>query len=311
MSPAAFNEFCQELGINAENWTPAKLFPQLQQTIQFAQTADAELRQLRQQVAQFQQAPPPAAAVQPAAPAAPKKWYEQKVEYDANWDRQIVEDAEGNLSVVRGADPSIIQKRDAFLRHRVDVMNRFAQDPAGTIEELITEQVKKTALETSQGTVQQFQQQAAAQQIMARNQEWMFNSNNFTGQKTLTPAGQSYKQYATMLNQANPQMADEQIDTMAKKLVFADMQMQQIQQPPAPAAPAVPAAAPQPMAFGQPIQQGQQWAPQPFGPAAPPPAPSNGFTQLTNVQPGVNASFQVVPQFGDALRQVLTANGYG
>lgn len=306
-NPVWFEPFAQALGVNAANWTPDRLVGQLQQTIQDASRFEQEARQLRQQLAQAQQQPAP---VQPAAtmPEKPKQWWEQKVEYNPDWDRQIVENAEtGALSVVRGADPAIIQKRDAFLKHRVDVINRFAQDPAAAIQEMVAEQIKKVSEQTAMGSIQQVQAHQQAQTILKQNESWMMQ-RDLAGNQVLTPMGQSYRTYFAQIKAGNPDLPDSQTDVLCRKLLLADMSL--TQQPQAPAQPAAPAIngfpqQPMPQQFQQP--QGQ-WTPQPLTQPVQPQAPTNGFTQLATPQPGVYG-----PQPGGSpksgLEQMFTAAG--
>lgn len=159
-----------------------------QQYVQHADKFNAWLQQQAQQ--------------QQAAQQQTQQWWKAP-EWDPSWEQKIMRDANGNLVVAHGQDPSIINKFMAWRDHQVNVMNRFAQNPLEVIRpglEQLIDQRAQALLQQHQAAQQEVY---SAKTFVDQNAQWLYQHNEQgqrlydqrTGQPALSPAGQRFGAY--------------------------------------------------------------------------------------------------------------------
>jgi hypothetical protein len=169
---------------------------QLQQLVPYAQQYMQHAGQFQQWMAQQQ------LHVQQQQQAQQQKWWEAP-EYDPSWAQKIVRDQAGNLTVLPGNDPSIIQKYMKWAEHQTQFLNKFSQDPLGAIKPGIEQLIEQKAQQLFQQQYAQIQEQQTATTFLNQNSGWLHErdaTGNLvpdprTGQPMLSGMGRVFAQF--------------------------------------------------------------------------------------------------------------------
>lgn len=176
---------------------------------------------------QFQQFMAAQNQPKPAAPSEP--WYKAPA-WEKDWEHLIAKDANGALVPVNGAPPDIVQRYTEALRHRNDFINKFWQDPIGSIKPGLEEVVKGITQNLLQEQSVALREQFLAQQFIQQNSRELFQ-HNAQGQPVLNPAtgkpalstfGQLYARYVDEAGRRGIQDVSGQQE-YANKMARADM----------------------------------------------------------------------------------------
>lgn len=217
-----------------------------QQNQQLSQLAPHAQRYLQHAQA-FEQWQSQQAAQQPAAPAnqPPKLW--NPPEWRPEWNALLTRDSTGNVSVVPGADPSILSKYQAYSTYQRTWATKFLENPEQMIGSMVEGRAKDLASQVVQEQLAKANQEREAHEYLSRNSGWLFQSdaqgrqlrNQATGQPLLSPAGQRFYQHlqaAQQMGMPTPAQANYAEAMLRSELAQQHMAAQQ--QPAAPAAPA-------------------------------------------------------------------------
>lgn len=167
----------------AQLGVPAQQFPSDHAALQYlvAQTQQAQqlqglvpyAQQYMQHAGQFQQWMAQQRQAQLAQQQAQQqKWWEAP-EYDPSWAQKIGRDAAGNLTVLGGNDPAILQKYMKWVDHQQQFLNKFSQDPLGAIKPGIEQLIEQKAQALFQQQYAQIQEQQVAQSFLQQNSTWL------------------------------------------------------------------------------------------------------------------------------------------
>lgn len=124
-------------------------------------------------------------------------------DYDPSWQQKIYRDANGNLQVLPGNDPALINKYTAWVEHQQRFLNNFSKDPVGAIKPGIEEMVQQVAGQMIQQQLARMQEQQFAQTFIERNSEWLHErdaqgnllQDPRTGRPALSSLGRQFAQY--------------------------------------------------------------------------------------------------------------------
>lgn len=148
---------------------------------------------------------------------AQKKWWEPP-EFDPRWRGQVTRDEQGNLVPVPGAPADVVAKFQKYGQWLLDQQDKFWADPVGAIKPGIEELVGQMIEQRTQQAVQQYHEQQASNSYVAQNAGWLFQVdpqtrqpvvNPQTGQRVLSPYGQSFAAYVI---QAEQQLGIRNVD---------------------------------------------------------------------------------------------------
>lgn len=159
-------------------------------------------------------------------------------EFDPSWQQKIYRDQQGNLQVLPGADPSIIQKYNAWVDHQQRFLNDFSRDPINSIKPGIEQIVQQAAGSLFQNYIAQIQEQAVAANFIQQNSEWLHerdaNGNVLMDQRSGRPAlsglGRQFANYVREaesfgLNDSNSQQKYA-MAALQRDFLIAKMQQQ-------------------------------------------------------------------------------------
>jgi hypothetical protein len=146
----------------------------LQQQLQRSEQERMALMQRAQQPAPAAPAPGAPGAGGAADPLAALRG----PEYDPSWLNQVTRDEKGNLVANPGADPMIVPKLHAALRHRQSIMEKFADNPGDFLKPILEhyrateiDKAVQNALSTKFGA---FQEETYANTFVNSNAGWLF-----------------------------------------------------------------------------------------------------------------------------------------
>lgn len=195
---------------------------EIQQLRHFARMGMMQQRGLptdgQQQQAGQQQAPPngqqqqaPGQQQQPQRPRAPE-WRDE-------WQSLVrLDPATGQYKAVdpMAVNPAIVERANEFAAYRRRQIDSLATDPAkavwdGGMSELVAAEVDRrmqAADQQRQAQMQEIESQRAFDSFLQQNQQQFFQIGNngqpivnpYTGEPTLTPRGQSFRQHAARFN---------------------------------------------------------------------------------------------------------------
>lgn len=167
---------------------------QQQQLIPYAQ-------EYLQNAAAFQQWQQEQQRARQAQQQQQESWWKAP-EYDPSWKEKIYRDAQGNLQVLPGNDPFLLQKYNAWVNHQQKFLNDFSRDPIGAIKPGIEQMVAQQAQQIVQQQLAAMREQTAAQQFVQQNSDWLHEKQNGqlvidprTGQPALSSLGRQFAQY--------------------------------------------------------------------------------------------------------------------
>lgn len=134
-----------------------------------------------------------------------KPWFDkfwQPPEFNRQWERLITRDANGNLSVVPGADPGIIAKYQAYQQFRSQAADRLMENPFTFFEEPVKQLAQQMAQQEIQRHLGGYKDQQFATQFIETN-PWLYQRdpsgnalvNPATGDRVLSREGQAFKGY--------------------------------------------------------------------------------------------------------------------
>lgn len=154
-------------------------------------------------------------------------------EYDPSWASKLVRDANGNIQVLPGNDPSILPKFMAWAEHQRSFMDKFAQDPIAAIKPGIEQLVREQAQQMIQQHLGQYSQQQQAQALLAQHADWLYEQDASTGQRKLSEWGNRYAGYvqeAHNMNITDPARQDRYARSMVQRDYLLTRQGQADQQ---------------------------------------------------------------------------------
>jgi hypothetical protein len=129
-------------------------------------------------------------AARKAQTPEPAKWWNPP-QYDPAWQSKIVRDQQGNLQVLPGHDPAILNKFLAWREHQQDFIERFTSDPIGAIRPGIEEVVQQVAERLVQDRLAQTQAQQFTTDFLRQN-EWLYEAGD---RSRLSPEGRAFTHY--------------------------------------------------------------------------------------------------------------------
>jgi hypothetical protein len=206
-----------------------RVLPEVRQLAQIGQQMQPHLSQF--QLWQQQQL----AAAQAQSQQKPEPWWKPP-EFDESWLSKLVRDpATGALKVVDGADPTILQKFNAWTEHRNKTVDQFARDPIGTIKPGLEELVRGIIQPMLQQNQQQYDERQRAERYVQENADWLHEKNqdgstkyDANGKKVLSIWGQRYAGYAHEAAQEYGITGTEKIHAYAMRNVKADFNEAQL-----------------------------------------------------------------------------------
>lgn len=216
------------LGYKADTYADDESF--LRAIIVGEQTLRRQVEEARQREAYLyhQQSQPKPAAVDKVDPLARYK----APEFNQAWMTMVEKDAEGNLRLRPGADPSILPKLHAYQNHQAEVAQQLTRDPVAYLKDM----VEHVAAEKAQAIVkEQFERSQGDQYVntfLKDNARWLLQTdsqgrivqNPATNQAMLTPAGGRflhYMQEAERYGITNPQAQEAYATNGLKAELYA------------------------------------------------------------------------------------------
>ncbi len=157
-------------------------------------------------------------------------WW-QAPEYDPNWVNKLTRDpVTGELRVLPGNDPSILQKFSQALDHRTSFLDKFAFDPIGSIKPGLEETVREIAQQMIQEQMGSFQDRNFANSWVQQNAAWLHARDQQgnvlrdpgTGAPQLSQVGQRFATYVQALDGAGLKNVQLQ-QALAQRLVEGDL----------------------------------------------------------------------------------------
>lgn len=140
-------------------------------------------------------------------------WGWKAPEWDPTWTQKIYKNEAGQLQVVHGQDPSIINKYLAWTEHQRSVMDRMAQDPLAVIKPGLEQMIDQRAQQLIEQRMQAQQEQFSARDFVKQHSSWLhqrdangqvqYQINPQTGRpvEVLSPTGQRFGQYVQQAEQ--------------------------------------------------------------------------------------------------------------
>lgn len=174
---------------------------QLQQYAQYGQTYLQHAQQFeawRRQQAEEQQ----------RAQAQQNQWWKPP-EYDPRWASQLTRDpATGEIKVIPGGDPTVLQKYLAWNEHQRSFQERFAQDPIKAIQPGLEQLIDQRAQALIQQQLTGYAQQSQAQALVQNHAAWIYQRDQQGnvlrgqgGQPLMNEWGQRYAMYVQQAEQ--------------------------------------------------------------------------------------------------------------
>lgn len=170
-----------------------------------------------------------------------KEWFKAP-EFDPSWQHKLTRDpSTGELRVMPGNDPSILQKYHQWVEHQRNFMERFSRDPIEAIKPGLEGVVREMAEKIVQQQLGGFQEQTEAQRFVSQNRAWLHQQDqngrvvtNEAGQPLLSPLGQTFARYVNRAEQIGLRNVKEQQDyalaLTQRDYLAAVMQQQSAQQ---------------------------------------------------------------------------------
>lgn len=168
-----------------------------------AQQYEPVLRQLQENSAEWQEFLRQKQAAAQARQGQNEPWYAKfgfkPPDWNPAWERQITQDANGNLSVAPGADPSLLQKYREYRAFRQNLAEKFLSNPYEFIQGPVQELAQQIARQEIQQHLGGYQDRVYADQFVNTN-PWLFQvdqngspiTDPRTGQRLLSPMGDAF-----------------------------------------------------------------------------------------------------------------------
>lgn len=141
-------------------------------------------------------------------------------EHDPGWTGKLYKDQQtGEIKVLPGNDPSILNKYNAWLGHQQQFLDKFSQDPISAIKPGIEQVARQVAQEIIQQQLGGYQDSQLAGNFVAQNSSWLHERDQ-AGQSTgrLSPAGQTFARYVREAEGKGLRTVQDQQDYALTKL---------------------------------------------------------------------------------------------
>ena len=165
----------QKSGLNDIPDDPERLIPYIQSLradAARAQQYQGYIYSLTEQMRQLQQAQAP----KPAEAAKPKFPWGEAPPFDRKALTFLYRDAEGNLQVRPGGDPTLPQKYQAWHDWREQAVDQLLTDPVSAISNPVTEAVTQQVMQQVQAQLYQHNRQRELNEFSEANKEWLFSA---------------------------------------------------------------------------------------------------------------------------------------
>lgn len=166
-----------------------------------------------------------------AQPKGPQPW--EAPEFNPVWG-QMVEQVPGTEFYVGkpGTPPAITEAVNKYAQFQ----KKLAQNPVAPTQAYVEQTVPQMVQQAVQQHMQTFQRQQEVQGIIARNSEWMYQTDQsgrqvmgLNGRPAVTPQGQRYASHVQNL-ESQGMRNPSQIDQIARQLVMGELHSAQLAQ---------------------------------------------------------------------------------